>query len=741
MPTHTCINTYTCCEAGGWVKSGVLAILTARDDVAPFVHDVRKAADAQTLALGFFPATVYAESARREQLYVAVQEVDGAQVYAGHLLFGLQYPRATIMQMYCTPERRRTGVATKLLETLKRILTRHGFVAIYARVAEDLTDATSFWSAQNFYQQRIVLGSAARKRRIAVRVCELESPQLFPVSGLGAAGQDPLGLQAQVTGEPPLYLIDLNVLFDLQPRRLRHAATVNLFRACHEGTCRLGISSEIRNELRRHQPEQGRTDPMIEMIATLPEFVSGEPLQESAPLFSDLASLVFPAQFHNGQLSANDKSDLRHLATAIDQKLSGFITNEAAMIQAADVLLRTYGIQVLSPAAFERQEQDHGDGESIHTVSEAKLTTRVMETTDADHVRQLLAQCGLSNRSIAHGWLAPDGLRRATHQIVVHCDEACVGYVTWPMVTEGAKYPAHAAIDEGHPEAANVARELLRHITGRMGGRSPCSLTLILPAHQSHLREVAFSLGFRATHDSAPLAKVIAGCVLTSASWDRHRSELVRVCDLKLPETPPRFASPSQTIEVYTPDGNRRFIRLDLLETLLSPALFCLTDRPAVISPILRRFAEPLLGHSRQTSLLPAHSASLYAARHYLGDPRSLKHLEPGTLMLFYESSKGSGRQAIVAVARIVESYLRRRDALLLSDLQSSVLRPETLDQIGTADIKAVSVIDNIFPLDKPVSLAQLQQLGCGDSNQLITTHPVTNDQLAHILLEGFSDD
>lgn len=723
------------------MRSGVVSILTSRNEVAPFVQDVRKAADAQTLALGFFPAAVYSEFARREQLYVAVREIDGTLAYAGHLLFDLQFPRANILQMYCTPDNRRSGVAAKLLETLKSALTHDSFVAIYARVAEDLADANAFWSAQNFYQQRMVSGSAARKRRIAVRVFELESPQLVPVSGLGTAGHDPLGLQRQVTGEPPLYLIDLNVLFDLQPRRLRHAAAVNLFRACNEGTCRLGISGEIRNELRRHQPDQGRTDPMIELIATLPEFVTDQPMEESSPLLSDLASLVFPAQCRNGQLSVNDKSDLRHLATAINQKLSGFITNEDAMIEAADTLQRIYGIQVLSPDAFERREQQHDEGESVHTVSESRLTTRAMKADDANHVRHLLAQCGLSNGSIAHGWLTPDGLRRATHQVVVHCDENCVGYITWPMVTEGARYPAHAAIDEAHPEAANVARELLRHITHRMESHSPCSLVLTLPPHQSHLREVAFSRGFRAAHNHSPLVKVIAGCVLTSASWEAHRSELARVCGLRLPEIPPQFVSTGQTVELYTPDGNRRYIPLDLLESLLSPVLFCLVDRPAVISPIKRRFAEPLLGHSRQASLLPAHSASLYAARHYLGDPRSLKHLQRGALMLFYESSEGRGQQAIVAVARIVESYLRRRDAFQLSDLQSSVLRPETLDQIGQAEIRAVSLIDNIFPLRKPVSLARLQLLGCGNHNQLITTNPITTDQLTNILLEGFSDD
>lgn len=723
------------------MKSGAVVILTAQDDVAPFVQNVRRAADAETFALGFFPATVFTEFARREQLYVAVRMIDSIPIYAGHLLFGLQFPRANILQMYCAPDSRRTGVASKLLDALKNALTRDGFIAIYARVAEDLMDATAFWSAQNFYQQRLVSGSAARKRRIAVRVFELESPQLFPSSGLGSAGRDPLGLQTQVTGEPPLYLVDLNVLFDLQPRRLRHAAAVNLFRACNEGTCRLGISGEIRNELRRHQPERGRTDPMIELIATLPEFVSDQPVGENSSLLSELASLVFPAQFRNGQLSVNDNSDLKHLATVISQKLSGFITNETAMLQAADALQRTYGIQVLSPDAFERQEQQHGDGESVHTVSESRLTTRAMEPIDTNQIRHLLAQCGLSNGSIAHGWLAPDGPRRATHQLIVHCEKSCVGYVTWPMVAEGAKYPAHAAIDEAHPEAANVARELLRRITQYLDSQSPCTLSLTLPPHQSHLREVAFSLGFRAAHNHSPLAKVIAGCVLTSTSWGARRSELARVCGVKLPEIPVRFVSASQPIELYSPDGNRRYIPLDLLETLLSPVLFCLADRPAVISPIERRFAEPLLGHSRQASLLPAHSASLYAARHYLCDPRSLKHLQRGALMLFYETSKVGGRQAIVAMARIVRSYLRRRDALQLSDFQASVLRPETLDQIGHADIKAVSVIDNIFPLKKPVALARLQRLGCGSPNQLITTNPITTDQLSNILLEGFSDD
>jgi GNAT superfamily N-acetyltransferase len=728
-------------ESGDLVKSTTITVLRTKDAVLPFVEAAQKAADANTLALGFFPAAVFGDFARREQLYVAVCSTGGFPVYVGHLLFDRRFPRANIRQMFCTPDARRLGVASRLLEELKSTLTQDGYISIYARVAEDLGDANAFWSKQGFYLQRVVDGSHARHRRIAVRVLELASPQLFPRSGLGDSERDPLGLHAQLSAELPLYLIDLNVLFDLARRRLRHQAVVNLFKAANEGLCRLAISNEIRAELQRSRTD-GAFDPMVEMVDTLPEFVLGEEDCFDEIAMTALAVQVFPNQHRDGTLSANDRSDLRHLAAAIHFQLTGFITSDNAILSASAGIAANYGIQAISPDEFQLHEDDTTDVRTVLTASEASLTLRPLSAVDFEGIRALLQRSGLSSASMANGWLSPDGRGRATLQVGVWCLDKCIGYATWPKVTAGANYVVRAVVEEGHSEADNAARALLRHVIEAMINTDPCRLTLTLPNHQSRLREVAFSLGFRAAVDQVPLSKILLGHVLTASSWPKYRASLLQQLGLKLPEHPPHFRDANQDIEVIGPDGNRRHVALEVLETLLSPTLLCLPGRPAVISPIRRRFAEPLLRHSPQGSLLPAHSSSLYAARHYLSDPKTIKHLQRGALMLFYESGKGHGKQAIVAVARITESYLRRRDALTVSraGLERSVLTADSLDEIGTSAIRAVSVIDNIFPTHNPVPLRRLEALGCGSQNQLITTKPITAQQLQCILLEAFTD-
>ncbi len=111
--------------------------------------------------------------------------------------------------------------------------------------------------------------------------------------------------------------------------------------------------------------------------------------------------------------------------------------------------------------------------------------------------------------------------------------------------------------------------------------------------------------------------------------------------------------------------------------------------------------------------------------------------------MLFYESTRGGGGGHIVAVARVREAFLKRCDAIEVSDLQQSVLTTETLADIGKADMKCIAVFDNIFPLRNPVNLKTLQQLGCGRPNDLISSRPISDGQLRAILQlvhEGSSD-
>ena len=76
-----------------------------------------------------------------------------------------------------------------------------------------------FWEQQNFFVQRIIEKQGARKRRILVRCHELASPQLFPTSNISQ--YNPLGLETHKSTALPLFLLDLNVLFDAVKTRRR----------------------------------------------------------------------------------------------------------------------------------------------------------------------------------------------------------------------------------------------------------------------------------------------------------------------------------------------------------------------------------------------------------------------------------------------------------------------------------------------------------------------------------------
>jgi hypothetical protein len=149
-------------------------------------------------------------------------------------------------------------------------------------------------------QSRVTTG-----RTIVVRVRELESPD----------HADPLGLARSLAMETPLFLIDLNVLFDLAPHRARHDEAVTLFQAERANFCRLAISDEIIAELARTGPT-GRPDPMMNLARTFTRFPVSN-VDIDSPILRELGHLVFPHKAARS-LSQNDVSDLRHLVTAIE---------------------------------------------------------------------------------------------------------------------------------------------------------------------------------------------------------------------------------------------------------------------------------------------------------------------------------------------------------------------------------------------------------------------------------------
>ena len=159
-------------------------ILAGISATRPWLDEVCKASDAHRNELGFLPRSVYEQFAHRDEIYVLVERTPAGQRYGGHLLFSHHFPRAHVRQMFTTAPLRRLGVASQLLAHLRQSLTQLSYISIYARVAEDLGAANAFWQRQGFYIQRSEMGGASKRRQILVRCLELDSPQLFPPSGM-----------------------------------------------------------------------------------------------------------------------------------------------------------------------------------------------------------------------------------------------------------------------------------------------------------------------------------------------------------------------------------------------------------------------------------------------------------------------------------------------------------------------------------------------------------------------------
>lgn len=707
-------------------------ILEGYEAVRDYLDDVQRIGDDNRNALGFFPRTVYEQFARAGCLYVVTKRTGSSPSYAGHLAFSCNFPRAHVRQIFALQQHRRKGLATLLLEKLRTSLVSQGFTSIYARVAEDLSESNVFWEREGFYVQRIEEGGATRNRRIVVRAHELPAPQLFPTSGI--SGDNPLQLPLAAASDTPVFLIDLNVLFDVMPRRPRHNEAANLFRAERVNSCRLAISNETRDELRR-TAHPGRTDPMAAYIETFPSFPLSQDRRTDSSI-TELASAVFPG---NAQLSDRDKSDLRHLATVIDHRLAGFITNDEAILRAGPEIERRHGIIVTSPAAFSVTATAAPEVSSFEVSPIATISFAPVRNDDEPSIRAFLSKLSLSGSAIASLWLSA-GAPETTPKLAAWKDGQAFGYLTWTGSTPGSEtIIARLAIDETRSEASGAARVLLMQLMEQLRPMAPRHVQLELPPHQSVVRETAARMGFFGSPGGQLLGKLLLGKVVTPKNWERTRQMLATKARLKLPEQMPAYRASGQHIELLTPAGNKTHISLDALETLLGPALFCLPDRPAIITPIQRRYSEALIGHGNQRSLLPSGTAATHYERQYVSDARTLKHFTRGALMFFYESSREGGRSELIAVGRVRQAFLKLKPELA-SNLEQSVLSIDTLDDIGSSSVKAVTVFDHIFHLSKPIPLAALRRLGCGRPNDLITTHPLSNDQTSKILAEAFPD-
>ncbi|MDO8031847.1 GNAT family N-acetyltransferase [Janthinobacterium sp. SUN128] len=708
-------------------------ILTSYSEVSTHLPAVVAAADNNKHALGFFPKSVFTDFARRELLFVIATRDGQSDEYAGHLLFDVTFPKAHVRQIYVRNIYRGHGLGRLILDALKAQLTSLQYISIQARVAEDLQDANAFWEAQGFYPQRVSTGGQTKKRMIVVRAHELETPQLFQPSGISVT--NPLGFENKLEDIRPLLLLDLNVLFDLGPRRTRHEQAIAVFRAERGQTCSLAISSEIDAELKR-TAHKGKTDPMQALARALPRFPI-PPVEYTDVLCPQLAKIVFPERATANSLTANDISDLRHLATSIFHGLHGLITSDSSILNCSAQLRKEFSIEVISPESFQNDTAERRPVESQPSTAEDTLTLLTAQPDDEPSIRAILNALDVTPAAMASQWAAFDGGGHPSQRVVVRAGTDVTGYLVLAKTLLKNTLIGSIAVSESSAAASDTARLLLNFVDEQNDFSAVNRIRLHSPSKQALVREIAAGYGYSRQLANNELQKVRIGDVITVKNWSIVRRKLIECCDITLPSSPVQFSHIDQQISVGRADGELALLSIFRLESLFSPGLFGLQGRKGVLVPVQPQYAEPLLNHSPQLSLLPRSRAQLSRQRHYIGGPATIRSFTRGDIIFFYESGRHSAQ--VVALARVAGAYQRDMNLIDHEDLAPSVLEEKLLTEIGKAKFKTIVIFENIIRFRRPVPMETLQKLKCGEPHQLLTAQRLSAEQVQGILQLGFN--
>lgn len=705
------------------------------EDVIKFLPFIRAGADTAKEELGFLPRDAYNDFAVSGKLLVAIEVICGKETYAGHIMFGGVYPNAKIFQLFITTSNRGRGIAGLLVDHLKRYLTKKQWLSIRANVADDLA-ANSVWAHMGFRLARTKPGGSARKRQINVRVLELETPSLLRLMSC-ASGQKGLRLAERLT-QRPIYLIDLNVLFDVVRSRPRSSSAGKVILAGLRNSIRLMVAAEFTEELLRTSIDTAN-DPILAFAKQL-DCLSKPPNHVVDSIISELAPVIFPGRTARKSLSERDRSDLVHIATAIHHGAAGFITSENAILRARNFLCENYNIDVSGVEEFAR-------------IVEVGPRTPRASATDIGGVNFNSSRNNENDLVLAGSFLKSMGAELAfgcealacqgnqAQWVLVKDKELPLGYAKWE-VHGGLRRAAdiYLVVDEEHYAAETIIDHLLDTTSREASNGTATLLRLHIPRGQVTTRQAAISSGYQppegALDNSFDLQRVAIGRVVSSENWNDVRQSLISVAALSLPTVMPPLAATSSIWSINT--GQKSFeIPLAEMEQILSPALFVLPNRAGVIVPIQEQYARELLACSPQFSMLASPEASMRKERVYISAPNTYQRMVPGNLMLFYESLDGKGRGCVIALARICTSRVVSKVEAIGKVKQSGVLDDRTLAQRSRTSKVTETSFDNIFLLRSPVKLKRLRELGCVDGSNFVTVKPILFDKLMQVLSEG----
>ncbi len=721
----------------------MVEILTELDRIATFIPKVQQAADQHRSELGFLPASVYEQAALQGKLWVGVS---GSDCYSGHLLFGGRYPDLKVVQLYVQSDKRRSGIASKLIGELVLYGQKHQYTAITARVASDLP-ANQFWERHGFRCTRQIAGGKTTNRSINVRVRLLDVPRLFDLQALTVpADASTLTFETSPLLQTRRYALDVNSLIDLLQHRVNHKAIGTLFRAGFNHLIHLVVTSEAVNEIAR-APESLKGNATLELVNQLPILPAVE-RETLLHVKEDLRSAIFPRRSKLRKGAQQDDSDLIHLALCIHHRLAGFVTSERALLRAAAQIKMAYRLDIISP--YDLVDPDFDERPSTAPMSvqvqDNLIDIKAFRESERPKVEELLAQMQVNSGEILAA-LSPGVSGDPRSRLCVFTDNKLTGFSSWNIPqkfrTETIFY---IYLDESAASVERAVDHLLERISRDLKPAGSYGLNLRHSLGQTITRSIAQSRGYRS--DQTPtdhLFKIAQAGVVTQEEWPRFRQRLQAITGVKVTNYLPNFDDVKRTgLELI---AHQRVTPVPFsyfeFETLISPGLILYPGRPGVLIPIQKRYAEELLGDlTPQMSLLPSQEALLRIEKAYFKKPRNRNLFERGMIIIFYVSGQDMGAMKAIGAARVTSNAVLSAKEAAAQYQRQGVLPESTLR--GMADSAGsiqVITFDNFSRFTTPLTYSQLKETqGLGKAN-FITAERIEADVLADLLKMGFSGD
>ena len=698
---------------------------------------IRALADGEKEALGFLPEAAYREAIEKRRLVAMCTHINGNSELVGFILFSGVFPNARIQQIVVTGQHRRARIASALINEVVSQLEARGYLTITAAVASDLPEAQAFYEHNGFVARRSHPGGQARNRTIILRARDLATESLLSIlEPPNAASQSAidLGLRMRSASQAPLYAIDLNVMFDVTKgkNRLRSPVAERLIAAALAHQIRLAIAPEFIVELERTTKGEN-VDPILKLARQLPRLPAIDRV-ETDRLAALVHTIVFVGPGSPDAGNPQALSDARHLAQAAIARASGYVTSDGQMLAARRQLLQQIGIDVASLDEFVALlPADSSSPDDSHL----KGTDCAMKSVPVDAIRRYLEGQRVTAALVGDFAPGPNNLTQWWGRAVSEAGEiVAVGvYVAPSSIDAPARVLVHVRPD--HVSCETFADHLLDTQCEEACCSGPVTIELPHIPGQSAVRRAAMLRGFIPVRRTDTLIKVALGRPVTNENWTTIARQTRRRTGLRLPETPPDAAAVRSGLSVQGPDGKRVTVRLSALEDALGPTILAWPGREGVIVPIVRNYADDLLGTSNQFPLFGSPEAAFLTRRTYFNTPRTAALMRPGVPILFYESKRSGGRGAIVAAARIADATVMAKQQVPDDLLRRAVV--EDLDPLSASSDVLATSFDNLLRFPAPVTLDTLRTIGADGSANLQTTTALTSARLNSILELGWS--